>query len=311
MFAKSTFVAFLALASSVSAGGLSLNLRTSYNFGCSSSIKAKATTPQRDSCSSSGSFFTEYQGNPLCVSSSTRTPPPSDLTCPFNWGSHKTAKCCVPETEVSPCDCGEGYTFNSNEKKCVANHGGGCGQDQWYHDRSSSCCDNSWHWSPPTGPCPKGITCPTDWFWHKDHQKCKPHHPRSPEPDCDDWDQKNQCCGGGGSGPSQGVSGGSWKRNFKAREQIALFPQSNLDKMYCPSPLHACTVPTTTGGEWSYECIDFETELESCGGCASTGEGVDCTKIPNVLGVGCESGVCAVYTCEAGFAANGTECVAI
>jgi hypothetical protein len=42
-----------------------------------------------------------------------------------------------------------------------------------------------------------------------------------------------------------------------------------------------------------YECIDFATELESCGGCASTGEGVDCTAIPNALSVGCEKGVCA------------------
>jgi hypothetical protein len=42
-----------------------------------------------------------------------------------------------------------------------------------------------------------------------------------------------------------------------------------------------------------YECIDFATELESCGGCASTGEGADCTSIPNAMSVGCESGVCA------------------
>lgn len=46
-----------------------------------------------------------------------------------------------------------------------------------------------------------------------------------------------------------------------------------------------------------YECIDFATELESCGGCASTGEGADCTSIPNAMSVGCESGVCAGEWC--------------
>ncbi|KAK8850429.1 hypothetical protein IAR55_004347 [Kwoniella newhampshirensis] len=275
-------------------------------------------------------------------SSSTR----ERLTCPFNWGMHKTAGCCIPEKEVSPCDCGEGYTFNAFEKKCKPNPSGGCGKDQWYHDRSGSCCDNSWGWMPPPeAPCPKGITCPKGWFWHKEWNQCTPLTPRSPEPACDNWDEKNQCCGGQ-TGPSQGVGGGKggkgnqggwgnpggwgqggnnggwgqgghnggWgnqKRNLKAREQIALFPQSDLDKMYCPGFLHACTVPTATGGEWAYECVDFATELESCGGCASTGEGADCTQIPHALGVGCESGVCTVYTCQSGFAANGTACVAI
>jgi hypothetical protein len=55
------------------------------------------------------------------------------------------------------------------------------------------------------------------------------------------------------------------------------------------------TVPreTTPLTPIRYECIDFATELESCGGCASTGEGADCTSIPNAMSVGCESGVCA------------------
>ncbi len=44
--------------------------------------------------------------------------------------------------------------------------------------------------------------------------------------------------------------------------------------------------------EGRYECIDFATELESCGGCSSIGEGQDCMTIPNAISVGCESGVC-------------------
>ncbi|WVQ85988.1 hypothetical protein IAT38_008156 [Cryptococcus sp. DSM 104549] len=322
-----------------------------FNFGCSTSVKQKATSSQKNDCSSSGSFFTSFGGNPLCCSSSTRTPPKSGLTCPFNWGMHKTAGCCIPQQEVSPCDCGEGYTFNDNTKKCEQKTNK-CGGNQWWHERTGECCDNSWTWSPPKGSCPSGIKCPTDWFWHKTQKKCKPLKPRSPEPDCDDWNEGNQCCGGH-TNPSQGSGhnggggkhGGQWnqdqsgkktqadvekwfsnfasssgagsgwstkgKREFQARQQTALFPQTDLDKMYCPGSLHACTVPSTLGGEWSYECVDPATELESCGGCASTGEGKDCTQIANAMSVGCEAGVCAVYSCKSGFAANGTECVSV
>lgn len=53
------------------------------------------------------------------------------------------------------------------------------------------------------------------------------------------------------------------------------------------------TVITPGGGEWSYECIDFATELTQCGGCLHDGQGHDCTAIPNALSVGCENGTCA------------------
>jgi len=87
------------------------------------------------------------------------------------------------------------------------------------------------------------------------------------------------------------------------------------------------------GNEWAYECIDFANELESCGGCASAGEGQDCSAIPNAVSVGCEAGSCAgkwwrtrssgvgqgereceliiVYSCLDGFAINGTSCVSV
>ncbi|EEB90295.1 hypothetical protein MPER_11515 [Moniliophthora perniciosa FA553] len=54
-------------------------------------------------------------------------------------------------------------------------------------------------------------------------------------------------------------------------------------------------------------------ELESCGGCASTGEGQDCTAIKGAWNVGCEQGRCAVYTCFAGYkrSADGGSCISI
>ena len=46
----------------------------------------------------------------------------------------------------------------------------------------------------------------------------------------------------------------------------------------------------TTSGD--YECFDIDTELTSCGGCASTGAGQDCTAIPHAWNVACNRGQC-------------------
>lgn len=60
-----------------------------------------------------------------------------------------------------------------------------------------------------------------------------------------------------------------------------------------------------------YECLNTMTSPESCGGCASTGSGVDCTKIANNSGVGCNAGQCIVFSCERGFApsSNNKTCI--
>lgn len=50
-----------------------------------------------------------------------------------------------------------------------------------------------------------------------------------------------------------------------------------------------------------YECVEISSSLESCGGCASLGQGKDCTKIPNSGGVGCYGGQCVILSCEAGY----------
>ncbi|GAA5826224.1 hypothetical protein JCM3770_006112 [Rhodotorula araucariae] len=64
-------------------------------------------------------------------------------------------------------------------------------------------------------------------------------------------------------------------------------------------------------GSGGYECINTKEALDSCGGCASTGEGVDCTKIRGSAGVGCEQGVCVVFSCQAGWrpALSGGKCI--
>ncbi|ORY82307.1 hypothetical protein BCR35DRAFT_278613 [Leucosporidium creatinivorum] len=64
-------------------------------------------------------------------------------------------------------------------------------------------------------------------------------------------------------------------------------------------------------GAGGYECVDTQVSIDSCGGCSSTGEGQDCTLIPHAAGVGCDVGVCKVFSCSSGFRPNldGTMCV--
>lgn len=62
-----------------------------------------------------------------------------------------------------------------------------------------------------------------------------------------------------------------------------------------------------------FECLDTQSSLESCGGCASTGEGKDCTTIAHSAGVGCSAGQCVVFSCEPGYVAslNSTKCLKV
>ncbi|KAK1926911.1 hypothetical protein DB88DRAFT_469664 [Papiliotrema laurentii] len=241
----------------VRAGGVG-----SQNWGISSAARQSVGGQEKSACGGAGSFFTDYNGKALCCSDSTRTPPSGGIDCPIGWSKHRSASACIPPQEVCEADCGEGYGWNSQAKKCVPNTSSKCSPGQWFHDRSGQCCDKGWEKNPPEGPCDEGKTCPPGWFWHK----CKPKTPRAPKPGCGDWDDKNQCCGGpkppkpspghggghgcdwcdhnGGGGYGNGGRGGyGGKRDFLGRRQVqgspAEFVLTDLDRMYCPNGLHA------------------------------------------------------------------------
>ncbi|GAA5826332.1 hypothetical protein JCM5353_003796 [Sporobolomyces roseus] len=69
----------------------------------------------------------------------------------------------------------------------------------------------------------------------------------------------------------------------------------------CPADQLACSV-----GD-GYECIDAQTNLEQCGGCASDPEGQDCTAIFGVESVTCQQGQCVVVSCVPGLQVSGDE----
>jgi len=65
-----------------------------------------------------------------------------------------------------------------------------------------------------------------------------------------------------------------------------------------------------------WDCINTQSDLESCGGCASpinkqTPSGIDCTAIPGVADVYCRAGSCVVQRCLPGYllSSNRTTCL--
>ncbi|KAJ7155109.1 hypothetical protein C8R46DRAFT_911118, partial [Mycena filopes] len=80
--------------------------------------------------------------------------------------------------------------------------------------------------------------------------------------------------------------------------------------MACPAFQQLCPVMT---GSKSFECVDTQSSLESCGGCvgAMPSTGQDCSVIPNVNAVSCSMGRCVVTECRKNYvvSAEGDSCV--
>ncbi|KAH8088980.1 hypothetical protein BXZ70DRAFT_1042305 [Cristinia sonorae] len=74
----------------------------------------------------------------------------------------------------------------------------------------------------------------------------------------------------------------------------------------CDAGLMACEVYGARSSHQAWECVDTESDLESCGGCVAPlsegySEGTDCTAIQGVSDVSCVSGSCIVGRCLAGY----------
>ncbi|KAK6908296.1 hypothetical protein I203_102297 [Kwoniella mangroviensis CBS 8507] len=82
---------------------------------------------------------------------------------------------------------------------------------------------------------------------------------------------------------------------------------------YCPYGLTACNVDGHSG---NYECLDTNTELQSCGGCFygqysnhTSVVGEDCTTTGAALGASsCIHGKCVASACKKGLALVGGKC---
>jgi len=84
----------------------------------------------------------------------------------------------------------------------------------------------------------------------------------------------------------------------------------------CPQGLSVCGVLGRSTNAW--DCVDTQSDLESCGGCAIPlrgngphGDGEDCTSLPGVSDVSCIRGECMVHRCMPGYDIHmsGSACV--
>ncbi|KAI7942206.1 hypothetical protein MJO28_012233 [Puccinia striiformis f. sp. tritici] len=79
--------------------------------------------------------------------------------------------------------------------------------------------------------------------------------------------------------------------------------EDSLINEKCPAGLSACPISSgmTAKPSAGFECLDLQQEVTSCGGCASTGQGVDCTTMKGVSSAGCSEGKCKIFSCKYGY----------
>jgi hypothetical protein len=99
-----------------------------------------------------------------------------------------------------------------------------------------------------------------------------------------------------------------------ASHKRSMDQQTTVGSRLCPFGQTACG---GYSGPTSYECIDINTTLDSCGGCifpleGQPGGGTDCSEILGVESVQCFMGRCAVMSCKVGWmvTADGQSCTA-
>jgi hypothetical protein len=70
--------------------------------------------------------------------------------------------------------------------------------------------------------------------------------------------------------------------------------------MVCEADMTACPIGNSLKAR-AFECVNTKTDIQSCGGCWSTGEGVDCTTFDDRATATCVQGKCQ---CEFLLASN-------
>ncbi|WWC85298.1 uncharacterized protein L201_000160 [Kwoniella dendrophila CBS 6074] len=111
----------------------------------------------------------------------------------------------------------------------------------------------------------------------------------------------------------------SWvKRQAKERLQREI---GQKPIAICPKGMSACR--TSSNDDYGFECIDVQTELESCGGCIHgdfnsdlgkplSKRGTNCVTLPGIShdGVTCINGECLAFAWEEGSKLRGDKCEA-
>jgi len=194
----------------------------------------------------------------------------------------KAQRCVAPANGYASCkngaciySCKDNYDYDTASGRCVAtntdvNNCGRCGRTCWAPRNGSAKCSN--------GQC--SYTCNTGYV------------------------QNGNCC-------VLAPSGKAGNLKLKAKRTQKAYTLCPAGESACPIAgsasfaTYGSSKDTIAGalnnGLMGYECLDTSSSIESCGGCASTGEGKDCTQIAHASGVGCSKGKCVVLQCAKGY----------
>jgi hypothetical protein len=211
----------------------------------------------------------------------------------------------VASTYTSPSSGCNKNEFWWDDKKCCLPSGGPPKPPS--PPKGSNCPPTSYYWSNDRGCCaprnpppanPPPPQCPQGWQWSKSLWRCSPT-PTPPTPPTPHPSPKPPNVGNNGN------NNGNNNKGYNRRSQ-----KSRSHQPLCPTDFDACPVTGPLDGD-DYECVDFATELEFCGGCPALGAGQDCSTIEGAWNVGCDQGSCVVYTCAGGYelGADGKSCI--
>ncbi|KAI0094901.1 hypothetical protein BDY19DRAFT_901977 [Irpex rosettiformis] len=277
--------------------------------------------PPSFQCPTNGWYYHPQQGN--CVPSTPQTPtsPPPACHSSCSWKPDQSK--CIPNNTPTPSPPKNTYTPPYPPKNTytppsppkttptppptTTPSSPNCASDHFWY-APVGCCP---HGGPPSPPSPPPeSSCPTDgWYWHTGAGCCAPHHPvppSSPPPTCKpgcSWNPDSSKCNPQPPTPPSNPHpqpSHHYKRHMKSRA-ITL----------CPLGLEACPIQGLMTSSGDYECLDTTAELTSCGGCASTGIGQDCTAIEGVWNVACNIGKCKIGSCASGYklSIDGKSCL--
>ncbi|KAG7532143.1 hypothetical protein FFLO_03771 [Filobasidium floriforme] len=217
----------------------------------------------------------------------------NELCCQSGWTGYDTV--CCPSGQI----------LNSAKTGCIAQ----CTTQQKFVPESGTCqpkCGSGFTWSSsstnPDGLCCTGgrvcntkVCCLTTEIESEGH--CCPKG----------YTWRNNACQAPSGVPTAPKSRRRALNNNKRHLSLAEKSRLRIDEKLCPKTMSACPIGKESS---SYECLDTFTDISSCGGCASVGEGQDCTAIKGAKWMGCEQGSCVVYSCRPGFKlVGGKECV--
>ncbi|KAL5529302.1 hypothetical protein ACEPAG_5287 [Sanghuangporus baumii] len=187
-----------------------------------------------------------------------------------------------------------------------------CSENEFFWESRSCCLPHGGPTKTPTPP--KGIDCPSSWYFSHEQGCCVPKTkpPKPTTPTCSKegwfWIPNLQCCSQP-SPPSPPTSLPSWKpkskngddkkdwndwgwgNGYKDKKSYDKVKRSfeQWDASFCPTGLTTCPIISSGVFTGDSECIDTLSDLTSCGGCASLGQGTDCSATP---GASCLGGVC-------------------